>query len=622
MIPRFVRRLGRLAAPLLAALLLAVPALAEEPVPLNARRDLFDARYVVAADQTYTETITSEITLLTPRGIAQHDRVSVTFYPKSQKLEVLEAWVVQPDGTRVEVGPEGRFTRPSAASQNAPGFTGSLTTTVVFPRLQPGSRTHIVWRRTQTTPPTLGFAAWSIASLEDASVIDRLSIEAPADLPLHWGARGGVLTTDTTEGALQHITAEMPPQPGARPEPAAVNPTDFQPLFVASTQPSVAAIGARYAALSAGRAEPTAEVSALAARIVGPRTGEDAARALYDWVSTNIRYVALTLNIEDGWVPHAADEVLRAGYGDCKDHVALLGALLKSRGIDSVPALIDWGGRTRPLPWAHPGEFDHVILYLPAYDRWLNPTNPYAPYGTLDTGLVGKQVALATPAGAEGHTPPATPADNRYARVATLTLAADGTLSGQASWSLSPNIDAVFRSLLARSSSSQQLLENLLTPTPEGGFGSFTFSDPRDLGRPLEVSAVWHSPHGVTPPAPETTLTVPSAPDIETVRMLRRYLMPDGRRRTPMLIGARDLSWSTTLDLPAGTTAGRLPADVAFSNDAGAYTAHARRTETGVRVDRRLVIAHDVTQPEAYPALEALLYAALDDARATLTLAH
>ena len=230
MIPRFiprlaVRRLGRLAAPLLAALLLAVPAIAGETAPtLNARRDLFDDRYVVAADQTYTETLTSEITLLTPRGIAQHDRARVTFYPKSQKLEVLEAWVVQPDGTRVEVGPEGRFTRPSAASQNAPGFTGSLTTTVVFPRLQPGSRTHVVWRRTQITPPTLGFAAWSIASLEDASVVDRLSIEAPAGLPLHWGARGGVRTTDTTKGALRHITAEMPPQPGARPSPPPSTP--------------------------------------------------------------------------------------------------------------------------------------------------------------------------------------------------------------------------------------------------------------------------------------------------------------------------------------------------------------------------------------------------------------
>lgn len=587
---------------------------------VNARQDIFDARYVVNDDQTYTETVTSEVTPLTPLGIRQHDRAAVTFYPKSQTLEVLEAWVDQPDGARLQVPPDGRFTRPSAASQSAPGFTGSMTTTVVFPQLRPGSRTHIVWRRTQTTPPNLGFSAWSIATLEEASVIDHLAIDAPAGLALHWAVRGPVATTDSTQGARRHITADMPPQPGARPEPAAVSPSDFQPLFVASTLPDVATIGTRYAELSAGRAEPTPEIAALAARIVDGRQGLEAARALYDWVSTNIRYIALTLNIEDGWVPHPAAEVLHNGYGDCKDHAALLEALLAARGIAAQTALIDWGSRTRDLPIAHPAEFNHAIVYLPAYDRWLNPTNPYAPFDSLDHTLAGKRVALAGLPGREAHTPEATPADDRTVLASTAVLEADGTLTGMANWSLSPNADATFRAWLAASRSPRDLLERLMVNTPEGGFGSFASSDPRDLALPLEVSASWHSPHAVTPPAPETTITVPASPDVQPVSALRRYLSSTGQRRTPLLIGPADITWTTALTLPPGLEASRLPVPVEVANPAGSYASRSERSGASLTVVRHLVIARNIYQPDEYPALESLLYAALADARATLTL--
>jgi transglutaminase-like putative cysteine protease len=46
-----------------------------------------------------------------------------------------------------------------------------------------------------------------------------------------------------------------------------------------------------------------------------------------------------------GYVPHDAATILENGYGDCKDHVALLGALLKAKGIASEPVLINSGNR-------------------------------------------------------------------------------------------------------------------------------------------------------------------------------------------------------------------------------------------------------------------------------------
>ena len=605
---------------LILLLVAATPARAEHVV--NVRTDRSDIVYAVNPDQTYTETVTLDRTLLTTRGIQTHDRSAMSFYPDQQTLEVLEAWVDQPDGTRLQVGPESRFTRPSEASQDAPGFTSSQTTTIVFPQLRPGSRTHEKFRRVQTTPPLLGFNAWSEAGLTDPVLIDRMELDLPADLKLRWASRGAVTVADTTEGASRRIVADMAPIPGQDPERSAVDTSDFQPIFLATTLPDLESVGAIYYRQSQDRAAVTPEIAALAARIVGDATGLEAARAIYDWVTVNIRYVAVYLNPNDGWVPHAAAEVLQNGYGDCKDHAVLMQALLAASGIAGQAAVIQWGSRYADLPLGTPLEFNHAIVYLPEYDLYLNPTNPYAPFGSLDRTLSGKRVVIATPTGRVAHTPASTPASYRYAIDSRVAIDADGNIEGHARWTLSPNVDTNLRSYLANSSSPHELLERVLLNTPEGGFGNFTASDPRDLATPLSLSATWHSPRGVTLRDADAAITVPTGPDVEPVTHLRRYLSPDSARRTPVAVGATDLGWTTSITLAPGIAATRLPSDVDLRTAAGRYTAHYRRDGGDVQVTRNLVIDRDVFQPGEYPELERLIYAALDDSRSTLTLAR
>ena len=605
---------------LLLGLVVAGPVRAE-PVA-NVRIDRSDVAYVVNPDQTYSETVTVDRTLLTARGIQSHDRSAITYYPDQQNLAVLEAWVDQPDGSRLLVGPEGRFTRPSAATHGAPGFTGSLTTTVVYPQLRPGSRTHLAFRRVQTTPPLLGFNAWSAGELVDPTLQDKMAIDLPADLNLRWRSRGAVTVSDIVEGGRRHIVATMAPTPGQEPERSSVDGSDYQPLFLATTLPGLEAIGAIYYRQSQGRAVVTPEIAALAAGVVGDRTGLDAARAIYDWVTVNIRYIALTLKPDDGWVPHAAADVLANGYGDCKDHAVLMQALLSARGIVGQAALIDWGARYADLPLASPYEFNHAIVYLPDYDIYLNPTDPYAPFGSLDRTLSGKRVVIATGTGRVARTPASTPSSYRYAIDSQVAIDAEGNIEGRAKWTMSTNVDAGIRATLASASSPSDLMDRLLLGTPEGGFGSFKASDPRDLATPLTVSATWRSPRGVTLRDNEAAIAVPGGPDLKPAYRLRRYLSADGARRTPMLVGASELSWTTTISLPAGIAATRLPSDVDVATGAGRYTASYRHEAAAMRVSRTLVIDRDVFQPTEYPELERLLYAALDDARSTLTLAR
>lgn len=583
------------------------------------RVDLSLDHFVFQADQTSVRTITTDTTLLTRRGITAGERDAMNFYPKTQSLEVVEAWVDQPDGTRVPVAPGSIFTRPSAASRSAPGFTDSQTTTVLFPQLREGSRTHIVWRKTQRTPPLLGVQIVDHPPVEWAVDNQIVEIDAPEAMPLHWVTRGEYRVEQRVEDGVRHLRARISDLPGQEPERNSVSATDFQPLFLATSLPDLREIGAIYHRQQQDRAVTTPEIEALAHHIAGDRTGLDAARAVYDWVAVNIRYVAVYLDENDGWVPHAASEVLARGYGDCKDHVVLMQALLQALGVRAEAAIIDWGNAFAPMPlWV--SQFNHAIVYLPEYDRYLNPTNPYAPFDAVDPRLSGKLVVIATDQGRVSRTPDMRPQDAQYRLSATAQVLPDGTIEGRARITMSAYPQAGIRGAVSEASSNADLAEQLLRATTEGGFGDLTTTPPRDLAQPFEIEATWRSPHGVAQCCAAASLPVPTGIDLARPSNLRQYLSRDGKRTTPLVIGAKDQEWQTAITLPSGIAAASLPPNVALHNDAGSYSATYTPQPGGVRVTRHLVLARTVYRPAEIAAFEALIYAALDDSRAALRL--
>jgi transglutaminase-like putative cysteine protease len=603
----------------LAVLVCVMPTRAE--VTQHLRIDRYDESYDVHADQSYVLTVTSDATLLTRRGIAAGERDTMDFYPKTQTLELVEAWVDQPDGTRLVVQPGSIFTRPSAAAQGAPGFSDSQTTTVLYPQLREGSRTHVVWRQTQKTPPLLGLQIQSMAPLEWAVGAQTVEITAPESVPVHWAVRGGFTASEHLEGGIRHVDARIENRLGQEAERGSVSASDFQPVFLATSLPNLETLGAIYHQQSLDRAVVTPEIQKLADTIVGDRKGIDAARAIYNWVAGNIRYVAIYLDQNDGWVPHPAGLVLARGYGDCKDHVVIMQALLAAAHIDSDPAIIDWGHRYNPLPlWV--SQFNHAIIYLPAYDLYLNPTNPYARFDTRDPTLSGKLVVIATEHGRVARTPDMRPEDSEYRSNSVDTILADGTIDGTATLRMSAYIESGLRSAVANASTTVDLAEQVLRGTQEGGFGDYTTSSPRDLSKPFDVTAHWRSVHGAPPCCASAAIPTPGGMDLVRPSLMRSYLSREGTRLYPVIVGAKDLEWSDRIKLPEGAHAALLPKDVSLTNQAGSYVAHYTLQPDGLSVERRLVINHSVFPPDEVKALESVIYAALDDARAPFTIIH
>ena len=102
-----------------------------------------------------------------------------------------------------------------------------------------------------------------------------------------------------------------------------------------------------------------------------------------------------------GFTPHAATDVLALHYGDCKDHVMLLEALLAARGIVSNPALIAAGGAYVLPDGPSPFYFNHLITYVPEFRLFLDSTAHYAPFGVLPLPDADRPTSCSLPGGVE-----------------------------------------------------------------------------------------------------------------------------------------------------------------------------------------------------------------------------
>ncbi|QYA01109.1 DUF3857 domain-containing protein [Rhizobium sp. B21/90] len=574
--------------------------------------------YEVAPDYTYKFTMVIDDFVQKQAQIKDLSQFAMTYDPARTSFRFIKGWVDGPDGVRHEPAPDAIFTRPSAASRDAPGFVSSVTTTIVMPAVTTGSHVQYEIEEVISKPSLMGFnaAAW-LDPFRDAN--EQVVIDMPAALPFTSASQGGFAVSDTTANGIRHIVADASVRnvsAGDREQHMAAL-LEFEPLFLGTSLRSYNEAGDIYYRVNKGKPVVTAEIDALAKSIVGDRKGLDAARAIYDWCAKNIRYLAVYMSDDDGYESHDAATILKNGYGDCKDHVTLMQALLSAEGIRSQPALIDWSNRARPLPLWSPYEINHAIIYLPDFDVFANPTSPFTPFGVLDQGLSGKLAIVAGEHSEVRRTPEMTPETAQFVTKGSIRINDDGTILGQATATMSPSIEMSLRSALQNPDENNRRIDRKLRNTPEGGFGRLVTSGPEDMDHPFKLTMDWHSPHGMDPTG--GAFVLPSPPLFDPIDELRSFLDRKGRRVTPMELPVRDLKWAYSVAMSASFWIATAPRDVDISNEVGSYKAIYQRQDDCLVVQRQLVLKARELEPSAYADLERLIYAAQNDFTAIVT---
>jgi len=209
-------------------------------------------------------------------------------------------------------------------------------------------------------------------------------------------------------------------------------------------------IGSWYTSLASSRRDVTPQVRDKTQELtVGAADVLEKIRRITSYVQRNIRYVAIEIGI-GGYQPHAAQDVFSSGYGDCKDKVTLLSAMLREAGIDSYYVLINSDRDFLTPDFPTMLSFDHVVLAVRLPEEaatgnlfatlrheklgpllFFDPTDSLTPLGYLPPSLQSNPGLLVTGEGGELVTLPLQPPlTNRLLREAKLNLDHSGNLQG------------------------------------------------------------------------------------------------------------------------------------------------------------------------------------------------
>lgn len=138
-------------------------------------------------------------------------------------------------------------------------------------------------------------------------------------------------------------------------------------------------------------------------------TDEEKAKAIYQYVQENTRYISLQIGI-GGWKPITAKEVDVSMYGDCKGLTNYTKSLLEVAGIASNYCVVYSGSEPTDLVEDFASlQGNHVILQVPLEDKevWLECTSQKLPFNFLGNFTDNRKVVAVGEKGGEILTTPA-----------------------------------------------------------------------------------------------------------------------------------------------------------------------------------------------------------------------
>ncbi len=566
--------------------------------------------FVIQHDGSLDEHDDSTLRANNANGIDAVAQRYVWFDKNLEKVDLLAAETIDRDGVAHPVGVDGIRDVQEPRSAGAPTFQDGLLRTVVFPGVEAGSSTRVAFRKTRTKPVNRGYFGYTVEPSREPVDNQRLIFDLPADMPLYADARGYVALPPVTANGRTRYEFDYRHGPYDRIENGAVGYATYGDRLVVSTLPDYAAFAARYRNAAVDPGTDDSAVTQLARTLTaGAADPRDKARILYDWVQANVRYVGLFLG-ETAAAPHRVTDILRNRYGDCKDHVALFGALLAAVGIRSEPVLINLGSvYTLPsVPGYGGGAINHAITWLPDLARFADTTTSGIAFGYLPP-IVMDRPALLVDSGVLSRTP-ATQPRGRLARV-EIDAAGAGAAQFHAYIEDDGWTAELERNLFRRATPDAivQLANNRLRQSGLRGRAQLSTSDRRVTDGPFDVTLsgtldhfVW--PDGTTALPALSSLTGGIATQVES------WLAEPVRTQPWGCIGGT-FDETGQIALPDDVAVTDLPADTAVHDRFVDFTSHYVFDAVAhvVQVSRRMTadFGRQVCTPDEFTALRASL---------------
>jgi len=386
-----------------------VPQFIPTPVELDNQKEKFflDKGSVYLLDEADVQVFTSGASvttvhqkiLITGEKGKQHGTLQIPFDAEIQKIEILKAITITEENKILAVKKSDiRIITPAELSSYSVLYPGIKVCTVTFPSVNIGCIVEYVYK-IKTKESRMPGEFWDGFFFQgtEVFVVSRYRITIPANMELYTYPFSVALKSKTKKGNLIVYEWEKMNVPAITPEKMMPPLEEVVPKLYVTTIKNWDKIGRWFFALAKDATIPDSTVKSITESITrDTRNNEEKIKAIYHFICKNIRYIGLELGIH-GFKPHAAKDVIKLGYGDCKDKAALMVAMLKSAGIQSYIALVNTERQIdENIPF--PGQFNHAIVAIGEKNQFLllDPTSEVIPYPELPPGDQNKTVLIPT----------------------------------------------------------------------------------------------------------------------------------------------------------------------------------------------------------------------------------
>jgi len=467
--------------------------------------------YTFAADGTGVRKFSVAARVHTDAAVRQLGVIGIAYASGSEHVELAYVRVRRPDGSVTETPVTEAMDMPSPVTTAAPFYSDLKELQIPVRNLRVGDLLEWQANIIRTKPEAPG-QFWGAEPLVDDGVVLSQTVElhVPAGIYVNvWSSSSKPIETATpTEHIYRWESSHR--QPTVGPAADAEKERQKKQLWTAGQEldekegklPAVAwttfksweAVGDWYRGLESDRILPSdSQLQAKVAELTaGKATELEKVRAVYSYVSTQIRYIGVDFGI-GRYQPHRAAEVLENQYGDCKDKHTLLASMLGALGLRSDAVLIGAGIRfNQPVP--SPQSFNHLItrVVVGGQPVWLDATAEVAPYRVLNPAIRDKDALVVPDSGVATiqRTPAGLPFPAIQKMDASGTLNADGISNSHIVVTLRGDDELVARSALHQVSPGQydQLVQRFSQGMGYAGTTSHAdVSRPEDTTDPLRI---------------------------------------------------------------------------------------------------------------------------------------
>ena len=556
-----------------------------------AERDITDIH--VNADGSSTETIELQTLVRNQLSVDKESQADIPYLAQFQTVEVVEAYTITSNGKRIPVAKNAIRTVDDDNSDGKVMFSDMKHKIIVFPNVSVGARTYYKVVTKTHTPlfPGHYFSRWWFgAGTEWAHSEINLSHDPAIQIQVDAKDVKGGRVEDGPNGEVRYRLSYQKDGVVVS-EPNQISDSEVSPYVHISSFKDQLDMARAYEARAADKYRVTPEVQKLANQITKSiAEPKDQARALYNWVSKEIRYVAIYFGA-GGVVPHYADEIIKNRYGDCKDKTTLLIALLNAKGIAASSADIN-SGNSYALPrLAVLGPFNHVITYLPQWDIYLDPTAERAPFGVLPYNELDKPTVL-TGLGKLGRTPKPNAKTNVIKTSVVLKILKDGQITGTShtNYSGSEDIKARYRYEGTESAYGERAAREQLAAARLAGTGAYKPSIATDLDKPFELETSFTLDPIANMPGP-AAISAPMglAPrEFEQIAFSKAIDKPT----KPVVCRSRTIEDTQSIEFPSNVKVGLIPTGVDYKEGDIQYTSSYIKKANQLEIKRKVVIQH------------------------------